>query len=74
MTTEDVMLTCDVLVIGTEGAGACAAIAAADEGLDVLCVSKSVVGKSGATLTAARGRRRRQQGMSRGVRATGRQA
>ena len=52
MTTEDVMLTCDVLVIGTEGAGARAAIAAADEGLDVLCVSKSVVGKSGATLTA----------------------
>ena len=58
------MLTCDVLVIGTEGAGARAAIAAADEGLDVLCVSKSVVGKSGATLTASPGRRRRQQGMS----------
>jgi len=45
-------LDCDVLVVGTEGAGARAMIEAADAGCDVIVVTKSVIGKSGATLTA----------------------
>jgi len=49
---EDVVVQTDVLVIGTEGAGARAAIEAAEAGCDVLCVTKSSIGKSGATLTA----------------------
>jgi succinate dehydrogenase/fumarate reductase flavoprotein subunit len=49
---EDVRVTTDVLIVGTEGAGARAAIEAADAGCDVLCVTKSSIGKSGATLTA----------------------
>ena len=51
-TAEDIYLDCDVLVIGTEGAGARAVIEAADAGCDVIVVTKSVIGKSGATLTA----------------------
>ncbi len=52
MSIETVELTCDVLVIGTEGAGSRAVIEAADAGCDVIAVTKSVIGKSGATLTA----------------------
>lgn len=52
MTTEDAYFKTDVLVIGSEGAGARAAIEAADAGVEVLCVTKSAIGKSGATLTA----------------------
>jgi len=50
--TDDVFVDTDVLVIGTEGAGARAAISAAEADCDVLCVTKSTIGKSGATLTA----------------------
>ncbi|MCC6609522.1 MAG: FAD-binding protein [Burkholderiales bacterium] len=42
----------DVLVIGSEGTGARAAIAAADSGCKVLVATKGFVGKCGATLTA----------------------
>ena len=49
---EDEYLKTDVLVIGSEGAGARAAIEAVEQGLDVVCVTKSTIGKSGATLTA----------------------
>lgn len=52
MGSEDAHYTTDVLVIGSEGAGARAAIEAADSGVEVLCVTKSAIGKSGATLTA----------------------
>jgi succinate dehydrogenase/fumarate reductase flavoprotein subunit len=52
LSIERIELTCDVLVIGTEGAGSRAVIEAADAGCDVVTVTKSVIGKSGATLTA----------------------
>ncbi len=52
MPPEDPVVTTDVLIIGTEGAGARAAIEAAETGCEVLCVTKSSIGKSGATLTA----------------------
>ena len=42
----------DILVIGSEGAGARAALEAAERGLRVLVASKGVIGKSGATLTS----------------------
>ena len=45
------MLVADVLIIGSEGAGARAAIAARDAGADVLVVTKGRFGKSGATIT-----------------------
>jgi len=45
----------DVLVVGSEGAGARAAIAAHDHGADVLVVTKGRLGKSGATVTAIAG-------------------
>lgn len=45
------MLVTDVLIIGSEGAGARAAIAAHDAGADVLIVTKGRFGKSGATIT-----------------------
>jgi succinate dehydrogenase/fumarate reductase flavoprotein subunit len=45
------MLVTDVLIIGSEGAGARAAIAAHDAGADVLVVTKGRFGKSGATIT-----------------------
>ncbi len=44
-------LRTDVLIIGSEGAGARAAIAAHDSGADVLLVTKGRFGKSGATIT-----------------------
>ena len=42
----------DVLVIGTEGTGARAAIAASEQGVNVLAITKGFVARSGATLTA----------------------
>jgi succinate dehydrogenase/fumarate reductase flavoprotein subunit len=45
-------LTCDVLVIGTEGTGARAALEAAEQGADVIAVTKGMITRSGATLTA----------------------
>lgn len=45
-------LFCDVLVIGTEGAGARTALEAAAQGADVLAVTKGYLSRSGATLTA----------------------
>jgi succinate dehydrogenase/fumarate reductase flavoprotein subunit len=45
-------IRCDVLVIGTEGTGARAAIEAAEQGVDVLAVTKGFLARSGATLTA----------------------
>src|SRR2546423_2710924 len=43
----------DVLIIGSEGAGARAAIAAADTGVSVTMVTKGRQTRSGATLTGA---------------------
>ena len=48
----DSEMRCDVLVIGTEGTGARAAIEAAEQGADVLAVTKGQVARSGATVTA----------------------
>lgn len=45
------MLETDVLIIGSEGAGARAAIAAYDAGAQVLVVTKGRFGRSGATIT-----------------------
>jgi len=45
-------ICCDVLVIGTEGTGARAALEAAEQGADVIAVTKGFHGRSGATLTA----------------------
>ena len=42
----------DILIIGSEVAGAKAAIEAQEEGADVLVVSKGLVGKSGNTIMA----------------------
>ena len=42
----------DVLIIGSEGTGARAAIEVQKLGLDVTVVTKGVMAKSGATLTA----------------------
>ncbi len=45
----------DVLVIGSEGAGGRAAIAAAEAGVEVTIATKGRMGKSGATVTAIAG-------------------
>jgi succinate dehydrogenase/fumarate reductase flavoprotein subunit len=45
-------ICCDVLVIGTEGTGARAALEAASYGVNVLAVTKGHMARSGATLTA----------------------
>jgi len=45
-------ICCDVLVVGTEGTGARAAIEAARGGAKVLAVTKGAMARSGATLTA----------------------
>jgi fumarate reductase (CoM/CoB) subunit A len=45
----------DLLVIGSEGAGAKIAIEAHQDGIDTLVVTKGVFGRSGATLMAGRG-------------------
>src|SRR5215216_2660545 len=47
------MFSTDVLVIGSEGAGARAAWEIADRGLAVTCVTKGRLARSGATLTGA---------------------
>src|SRR5437016_4241703 len=47
------MLQTDVLIIGSEGAGARAAIAASDAGAEVTVVTKGRMTRSGATLTGA---------------------
>ena len=46
------MLKTDVLITGSEGAGARAAIAASEHGADVIVATKGRIGKSGATITA----------------------
>jgi succinate dehydrogenase/fumarate reductase flavoprotein subunit len=48
---DDVIET-DILIIGSEGAGARAAIEAASLGASVVVTTKGIVGKSGATVTA----------------------
>jgi succinate dehydrogenase/fumarate reductase flavoprotein subunit len=48
----DVVVKTDVLVVGAEGAGARAAIEAADQGASVIVATKGIIGKSGATVTA----------------------
>lgn len=47
------MIRTDVLVIGSEGAGARAAIEAYDAGLETTIVTKGRLGRSGATITGA---------------------
>jgi succinate dehydrogenase / fumarate reductase, flavoprotein subunit len=50
---EDIAhLETDVLVIGAGGAGMSAALAAAERGVDVLLVDRSLIGRSGATVMA----------------------
>ena len=46
------VLACEVLVIGTEGTGARAALEAAEQGAEVIAVTKGMITRSGATLTA----------------------
>ncbi|HJO72961.1 MAG TPA: FAD-binding protein [Rhodospirillales bacterium] len=48
----DRVVETNLLIIGSEGAGARAAIEAADRGVTVLVATKGYAGKSGATLTA----------------------
>ncbi len=48
----DRIVTTDVFIIGSEGAGARAAISAAEKGLDVLVATKGKATQSGATLCA----------------------
>ena len=45
-------VTCDVLVVGSEGAGGPAAINAARAGLDVLIISKGKMSRCGASQMA----------------------
>ncbi len=52
---DNAELTVDVLIIGTEAAGAKAAIEAHAEGATVLVVSKGAMGRSGATVMAGSG-------------------
>lgn len=49
------MLQTDVLVVGSEGAGGRAAIAAYENGADVIIATKGRMGRSGATVTAIAG-------------------
>ena len=46
------MFKTDVLVIGSEGAGSRAAVAASEQGVEVIMVTKGLFTKSGATITA----------------------
>jgi succinate dehydrogenase/fumarate reductase flavoprotein subunit len=48
-------IACDVLVIGSEAAGAKAAIEAKEEGADTLVVTKGLVGRGGDTIMAGTG-------------------
>ena len=52
MSVPDRTIQTDILIVGSEGAGARAAIEAVGHGLDVIVASKSLVTKSGATLCA----------------------
>ncbi len=52
MRPERQVMETDVLVVGSEGAGVMAAVAAAGAGASVLVVSKGKLGRSGATQTA----------------------
>ncbi|MEW6554297.1 MAG: FAD-binding protein [Actinomycetota bacterium] len=49
---HDMDITCDVLVVGSEGVGGPAAINAARAGLDVLTASKGRMGRCGASQMA----------------------
>lgn len=49
---DRIHLETDVLIIGAGGAGLSAAIAAADAGVDVLLVDRSLIGRGGATVMA----------------------
>ncbi len=51
-TLKENRISCDVLVIGTEGSGARAALEAAAQGASVLAITKGQPARSGATLTA----------------------
>lgn len=51
MTADEIIIT-DVLIVGSEGAGARAALEASKACKSVVVATKGVVGKSGATLTA----------------------
>ena len=51
----DAELQCDVLIVGTEAAGAKAAIEAKAAGASVLVVTKGLMGRSGATVMAGAG-------------------
>lgn len=48
----DEVVVADVLIVGSEGAGARAAIEAFDRGVSVVVATKGLVGKTGATVTA----------------------
>jgi succinate dehydrogenase/fumarate reductase flavoprotein subunit len=48
----DEVVKTDILIVGSEGAGARAAIEAAGRGASVIVTTKGVIGKSGATVTA----------------------
>jgi fumarate reductase (CoM/CoB) subunit A len=48
-------IECDVLVIGSEAAGAKAAIEATEEGVDTLVVTKGLMGRGGDTIMAGTG-------------------
>lgn len=48
---EEILIT-DILIVGSEGAGARAALEASKYGLNITVATKGVIGKSGATLTA----------------------
>lgn len=51
----DQVIKAEVLVLGSEAAGAKAAIEAQEEGADVLVVTKGLVGRTGNTLMAGKG-------------------
>lgn len=48
----DEIVNTDILIVGSEGAGARAAIEAASRGASVIVTTKGIIGKSGATVTA----------------------
>ena len=50
--SADEVIRTDVLIVGSEGAGARAAIEAASRGASVIVTTKGIIGKSGATVTA----------------------
>ena len=52
MSLDTVTLATDVLVVGTGAAGLPAALAAASAGAGVILADRSLIGRSGATITA----------------------